>query len=91
MASAHRGKRTAGYTVHLYEYSDAWKPDGSDEEVSFASLDYALLVAKRLKTERDADVKRRTSVRKDGVIVAEIKADGTVNLVQPRKPSNVLP
>jgi hypothetical protein len=87
-----KNRRYGGYTVHLYDWDDIWQPDdhpAGQDPPTFASLDYALIVAKRVK--QIGTVERKTSVRRDGQIVATVGVDGTVQLIQPPKPSRVLP
>lgn len=91
MSSSARGKRTAGYTVHIHEWPEAWKVDGTDEDFSASTLDYALIVAKRLQKTLVSTMPSVTTVRLDGKIVAKVDTSGMVNLVQPPKPSAVLP
>lgn len=93
MASASRGKRSAGYTVHKRDWPEVWSPEGATEEPSFGTIDYALIVAKRLRASmaKSMDTNYTTSVRLDGRIVAKVRFDGTVDMIQPPKPSDVLP
>lgn len=92
-----KSRRFGGYTVHKYDWEDPWKPDDAkkdDEPPTFASLDYALIVAKRLMKGLNVPGtmgRRPTTVRRDGEIVAKIKIDGTVEILQPAKTSAVLP